>query len=83
MDFQPLFDWTYTFYIQYPIFCYLLAGVLVLLTLWKPVKVLKASCLILVLAGILYICFSLIGSMNAGVNIKEKAINRTEEAIKE
>lgn len=81
MDFQPLIDWGYSFYAQYQIFCYVLAGILVLLSLWKPFKILKAACLLLTLAVIVYICFYLIDSMNVGMDVKEKAIHRTEKAI--
>lgn len=81
MDFQPLINWTYNFYAQYPIFCYVFSGILLLFALWKPFKILKAACLLLVLAIIVYICFYLIGSMNVGMDVKEKAIHRTENAI--
>lgn len=83
MDFQPLIDWGYSFYAQYPLFSYVLAAVLLLLILWKPAKVLKAAILLLVLSLILYVCFYLIGSMNVGMDVKEKAIHRTEKAIEE
>lgn len=83
MDFQPLFDWIYTYYVNYPIFFYVLGGALLLLILWKPAKVLKTTFLILVLVVIVYICFYLIGSMNVGMNVKDKAIHRTQKAIEE
>ncbi|WP_303720178.1 hypothetical protein [Malonomonas rubra] len=83
MDFQPLLDWVYTYYVQYPTFFYVVVGVLLLLILWKPAKVLKTTFLVLVLIFIVYICFYLIGSMNVGMNVKEKAIHRTEKAIEE
>ena len=81
MDFQQILDWGYTFYAQYPIFCYILLGVVVLLTLWKPAKVLKTSLLLLVLLVVLYICFFLIGSLNVGMDAKNRAAHKTEKAL--
>ena len=81
MDFQPLLDWCFNFYAQYPIFCYVLAGVLLLLALWKPVKVIKTALLVLVLIVILYICITIVNSMMGGMQSKEKAVHRTEKAI--
>lgn len=81
MDLQTLYAWAQHFYLQYPIFCYVLGGILLLLTFWKPLKVLKAALLLLALAVILYICFALIDSMNFGREIKEKAIHRTEKSL--
>lgn len=81
MDVQPLLDWCFNFYAQYPTFCYVLAGVVLLLTLWKPAKVIKITLLTLVLIVILYICSSIVTSMQGGANIKEKALRRTEQAL--
>ena len=81
MDFQPLFDWTYNFYLQYPTFCYVIGGGMLLLALWKPLKVLKGILLLLLLALILYLCFFMIKSINFSMDVKEKAIHRTEKAI--
>ncbi len=81
MDLQPLLDWGLSFYHRYPEFCYVAAGVLVLLALWKPFKVLRAACVMLVLAVLVYIGFFLINSMNVGIKVKDKAIHRTEKAL--
>lgn len=81
MDFHPLFDWCFNFYAQYPIFCYVLVGALLLLILWKPAKVIKTALLILVLIVILYVCINIVNSMMGGMQIKDKAIHRTEKAI--
>ena len=82
MDFSQISDWAITFYRQYPEFCSVVAAILLLLILWKPFKVLKNVLLLLVLAVIVYAAFYLIGSMNVGMDIKNKAIHRTEKAIK-
>lgn len=81
MNLHPLFDWCFNFYAQYPIFCYVLAGVLLLLALWKPAKVIKTTLLILVLIVILYVCFNIVNSMMGSMQSKEKAVHRTEKAI--
>ena len=81
MDFQPLIDWCRSYYAQYPIFCYVLAGVILLLLLWKPTKVLKTLVLILVLVVILYICATLVGSIQGGSSLTDKAVRRTEKGI--
>ena len=81
MNFQPLFDWAYNFYLQYPIFCYVIGGGMLLLVLWKPLKVFKGILLMLVLATIVYLCFCMTNSINIGIGVKEKAIHRTENAI--
>jgi hypothetical protein len=83
MDLEHLFDWGYTFYVQYPVFCYVAGGILLLLVLWKPFKVLKSAFLVLVLVAIVYIAFYLIDSMNVGLDVKDKAVHRTEKAIEQ
>ncbi len=81
MNFQPLFNWAYSFYLQYSIFCYVIGGVVLLLVFWKPLKVLKSILLMLVLALILYLCFIMTQSVDFSIGVKEKAIHRTEKAI--
>jgi len=81
MDFQPLIDWGYSFYLQNSTFCHVFAAALLFFILWKPAKILKGIFLLLIMVIILYICYQLIGSMNAGMDIKENAVNRTERAI--
>lgn len=81
MDFQQLIDWGYSFYAQYPIFCYVVAGILLLVSLWKPFNALKMAFLLLVLATILCLCFYLIDSMNVGMEIKKGASQRTQKEL--
>lgn len=81
MDVQQIVAWGESFYGQYPLFCYIAGGLLLLLALWKPFKVLKNVCLLLVLVAVVAAAFYLIDSMNFGVKIKNKAIHRTEKAI--
>ena len=83
MDFQPLIDGVHNIYAQYPLYCYLAAGALFLLTVWKPAKMLKRALLLLVLLVVVYICFFLIDSMFSGVDVKQKAIHRTESKIED
>lgn len=81
MDFAPIFDWAINFYSQYPQFCYIVGGILLVLVLWKPAKVLKNALLLLVLLLVVYVAFYMVDSMNFGKKIKEEAIHRTEKAI--
>ena len=81
MDFQPVIDWVQHLYARYPAPSYVIAGVLLLVLIWKPFKVLKKVFLLLIMAGILYVCFYLLDSMTAGMDSKDKAIHRTEKAI--
>ncbi len=83
MDFQLFIDWTNSFYQQYPLFCYVAGGALLLLSLWKPRKVLRSLLLALVLMVILYISFWLIDSINFGKGLTEKGIQRSEQAIEQ
>lgn len=83
MDLQQLSDWGYTFYVQYPAFCYVAGGIFLLLVLWKPFKVLKSAFLVLVLAAVVSIAFYLLDSMNVGLEVKGKAVHRTEKAIEQ
>jgi len=83
MGIQTLIDWAHTFFVQYSVFCYVLGGIILLLILWKPAKVLKTTFLILILLIILYACFYLLGIMNLGIDVKDKAIYRTEKSIEE
>ncbi len=81
MDFHSLIAWAQSLYASYPLYCYLAAGALLLLTLWKPAKMLKNAFLLLILLAVLYVCFFLIDSMKTGVDVKEKAAHRTESQI--
>lgn len=81
MDLQPLLTWGHDLYTEYPLYFYLIAGALLLLTLWKPAKMLKRALLLLVLLAVLYVCFFLIDSMRTGVDVKQKAAHRTEDMI--
>jgi len=83
MDFQLFIDWVNSFYQQYPLFCYVAGGALLLLSLWKPRKVLRSLLLALVLMVILYISFWLIDSINFGKGLTEKGIQRSEQAIEQ
>ena len=82
MDLNPLIDWTVDYYARYPIFCYAAGGILLLLTLWKPIKVLKNAFLLLILLTLLYFGSQLIGSLEVGMKASDKAAKRTEEAIR-
>lgn len=83
MDFQALLEWARNLFARYPLYCSLAAAALLLLTLWKPAKMLKRAVLLLVLLVVLSLCFFLIDSMKTGVSIKEKAAQRTENLIEE
>jgi len=82
MDLHQVIDWGFDFYLRYPIFCYVVAGVLLVLILWKPAKVLKTAFLLLILLALLYAAFFLINSMNIGVQVKEQGIQKMEKALK-
>lgn len=82
MDLDQVVDWGVNFYLHYPVFCYVLAGLLLVLILWKPAKVLKMAFLILILLAILYVAFFLIKSMNVGVQVKEHGLQKMEKALK-
>ncbi len=83
MDFQLFIDWANSFYQQYPLFCYVAGGALLLLSLWKPRKVLRSLLLALILVALLYISFWLIDSINFGKDLTEKGIQRSEQAIEQ
>ena len=83
MDLQPLFAWVQDLYSSDPIYFYLAGAILLLLTLWQPVKMLKRALLLLVMLVVLYICFFLIDSMKTGVDVKQKAAHRTESKIED
>ena len=83
MDFELLIDWANSFYQQYPIFCYVLGGALLLMALWKPRKVLRSLLLALILVALLYFSFWLIDSINFGKDLTEKGIQRSEQAIEQ
>lgn len=79
MEISQLLDWGFSFYRQYPVLCYGLAAVLLVVTLWKPFKVLKAAFLLLVLAICLYIGLTLINTMKIGVENKNRGAHRLEQ----
>ncbi len=79
MEISQLLDWGLSLYRQYPAFSYGIAAVLLVVTLWKPFKVLKTAFLLLVMAVCLYIGLTLISTMKAGVESKNKGIHRSEQ----
>lgn len=81
MEFSQLYQLGLDFYHHYPLFCYIAAGLLALFALWKPFKVLKSVFWLTILVIIIYLIFQLIGSMDAGIKMKDKAIHRTEKAL--
>lgn len=81
MDSNRMIEWGLNFYSRSPEFCYVVAGILLVLLLWKPLKVLKTALLLSILAAIIAISFYLIDSMDVGRKIKKDAIHRTEKAL--
>ena len=81
MDLDLLVDWGYDFYASQPAFCYVLAGVLLVLLLWKPAKVVKTALLILILLAILFAAFFMIDSMKVGMQVKEQGIEKMEKSL--
>ena len=81
MDFQQILDWGLSFYRQQPIFCYVALGILLLFSLWKPLKALKTACLLLVLVTLIYVSFYFLETMNFGIDAKSKAIQQTEKSL--
>ena len=77
MDFQPILNWFNNIYLQYPILCYVIGGAILVLVLWKPLKVLKFFLLMLVLALIVYACLYLTKAIDFGIATKETEMNRT------
>ncbi len=82
MMLDNLLAWAGDFYARYPIFCYVAGGVLLLLVLWKPAKILKNIFLLLVLLAVIYFAVQVFGSLETGIKLKDKGTKRTEEAIK-
>jgi len=81
MDMQQLLDWPSSFYNQYPVFCYVAGGVVLLLIFWKPRNALKNLLFLLVLVLVLYICLTLVQSIDFGISVKDKEIHKTEKEI--
>jgi len=81
MDIDLLVDWGFDFYAHNQIFCLVAGGVLLILVLWKPLKVLKTAFLVLILLAILYAAFFLIDSMKVGVQVKEHGVQRMEKSL--
>ncbi len=81
MDFD-LVDWALDFFAQNQLFCYVAAGILVVLIIWKPGKILKNAFLLLVLLGLIYFVMQIFTSINVGRSVKDKAIHKTERAMK-
>lgn len=77
MSFQPLFSWLNGLYIQNPIFCYAIAGTILVLALWKPVKVMKFIGLVLVLGLIVYASLYLTKAIDFSTATKKTEMNRT------
>jgi hypothetical protein len=82
MELHTVTAWAEDFYARYPIFCYLAGGIMLLLTLWKPAKILKNLFLVMVLLTIIYFAMQLFGSLQTGMILKDQGSKRTEDAIK-
>jgi len=76
-----LINWLTDLYYQYPLFCYLLGAVLLLLLIWKPAKLLKFAFLVLVLLGILYVAFTFINSAKTGAKYTKQGIEKSEKGL--
>jgi hypothetical protein len=81
MDFKQVFAWMRDFYANYPIFCYMAAGILLVLLLWKPVKVLKTALLVFILLVVFSGIFYLIDSMKTGIRIEKQGMQQTEKSL--
>jgi len=81
MSIQPLFSWLNSLYLQNPILCYAIAGAIIVLVLWKPVKVLKFIVLVLVLALIVYASLYLTKAIDFSIATKKTEMNRTIEEL--
>jgi|GEM_PF-1863486 len=81
MDLSQVINWGVDFFYRYQVFCYVLAGVLLILLLWKPAKVMKTAFLVLILLAVLYFIFLLIDSMQVGVQVKQQGIHKSEKAL--
>ncbi len=80
---QNLIDQLFMFYHDNSVFCMVAGGILVVLLLWKPVKVLKGIILLIILAAVLYVAIRLVDSVNFGSSLKKSGIERTEKALNE
>ena len=81
MDFSVLIDWAQDLYASYPIFCYALGAVLLLLLLWKPARVLKIIFLAAVLMALIYGLVLLTDTITSGVKVKEGGLQKTQKAL--
>jgi hypothetical protein len=79
MDLDLVIAWGSDFFDNYPTFCYVAGGVLLALTLWKPVKALKTILLVVVLLAGLYVAFLLIDSLQIGAKLKGQGIHKSEK----